>query len=148
VPRDSPIVLRYGSRAALDAVAAANGLLKGEPFLIDDEGRFGVALSVSTYESFAKASEAGGGSLSGTATITLPYQSGALEWTETVAAPGVLATNTILALLAPGSDADENNADLIDLITLVARPELDSITFTLTVSSPASGPILINWKVL
>ena len=59
--RETEIILRYGTRAALDAVAAANGLLKGEPFLIDDEDRLGVALSVSTYETFAKASEAGGG---------------------------------------------------------------------------------------
>ncbi len=59
MPRESEIILRYGTRTALDGVAAANGLLKGEPFLLDDEQRFGVALSVSTYQLFAKQGEGG-----------------------------------------------------------------------------------------
>lgn len=60
MPRETEISLRYGTRAGLIVAAAANGLVKGEPFLIDDENRIGVALSASTYETFAKQSEPGG----------------------------------------------------------------------------------------
>lgn len=60
MPRETEIILRYGTRAQLIVAAAANGLLKGEPFLLDDENRLGVALSVSTFETFAKQSEPGG----------------------------------------------------------------------------------------
>jgi hypothetical protein len=59
MPRETEIILRYGTRAALDVVAAANGLLKGEPFLLDDESRFGVGLSPGTYQLFAKQGEGG-----------------------------------------------------------------------------------------
>lgn len=90
----------------------------------------------------------GGATASGTATITLPDGAGQLEWTETVAAIGVIATNIILCQLAPGSDADQNTADMIDLVTLAAVPALDTITFTLTLDTPLSGPVLINWKVI
>lgn len=59
MPRESEIILRYGSRVALDGAATANSLLKGEPFLVDNEARFGVALSASTYQLFAKQGEGG-----------------------------------------------------------------------------------------
>jgi hypothetical protein len=77
VPRETEIILRYGTRALLDAAAAANGLLKAEPFLIDDEGRIGVALSASTYQSFAKQAEALGGAGFTDLTATAPAAPGA-----------------------------------------------------------------------
>lgn len=55
-----PIFIKRGSRAAIDAAAAASGLKAGEPYLITDENRLAVGLSVSAYEAFAKQSEAGG----------------------------------------------------------------------------------------
>lgn len=43
------ILVKRGTRAQLNAAAAASGLKAGEPYLITDEGRLAVGLSVSTY---------------------------------------------------------------------------------------------------
>jgi hypothetical protein len=84
----------------------------------------------------------------GVATMVLPNGAGVLEWTQTIAAAGIAATDRIMAWLAPGSDGDENTADMIDLVTQGAVAAADAITFTLTLSAPLSGPVLINWKVI
>jgi len=56
-----------GTRAALNSLAGASGLKVGEIYLITDENRLAVGLTTSTYEVFAKVSEAGGsGSPGGT----------------------------------------------------------------------------------
>lgn len=52
---------KRGTRAALNALAAAGELLPGQIHVIADEGRLAVALTASTYQAFAKQSEAGGG---------------------------------------------------------------------------------------
>ncbi len=90
----------------------------------------------------------GAGGAKGVATINLPAGRGVLEWTEEVAAAAVLATDDILCQLAPGSDADENTAAMIDLTTLVAVAGAGTIAFTITLSIPLSGPVLILWKVI
>jgi hypothetical protein len=90
----------------------------------------------------------GGSSLSGTATVTLPYASELREWTQTVAAAGVVPSNSIIALFAPGTDADENIAEwLVPVGGPVAVAGTDEITFTLNFQEPTSGPILLNWRV-
>ena len=43
------LLVKRGTRAQLNAAAAASGLKAGEPYLITDEGRLAVGLSVSTY---------------------------------------------------------------------------------------------------
>lgn len=48
-----------GTRAALDALAAGSGLLAGQVYVITDEGRLAVALTTSTFETFAREDEAG-----------------------------------------------------------------------------------------
>ncbi len=48
------IKIKRATREQLDTAAAANGLLQGEPYLITDEDRIAVGLSVSTYEVYAK----------------------------------------------------------------------------------------------
>jgi hypothetical protein len=52
---------KRGTRSALTALAAANGLLPGQIYVLTDESRIAVATSVSAFETFAKESEAGGG---------------------------------------------------------------------------------------
>lgn len=49
------------TRAGLVALAASSGLFIGEEYLLTDESRIAVALSTSTFETFAKQSEAGSG---------------------------------------------------------------------------------------
>ena len=60
-----------GTRAGLNSLAAANGLKVGEIYLITDENRIAVGLTTSTYQDFAKLSEAGG-SVTGTKVSALP----------------------------------------------------------------------------
>lgn len=50
---------KRGTRAALDALAGAGGLLVGQIYLITDEDRLAVATSVGAYETYAKQSEVG-----------------------------------------------------------------------------------------
>lgn len=57
--RGASIKVLRTTRANLNTQAAANGLIAGEPYLITDEGRIAVALTTSTYETCAKASEIG-----------------------------------------------------------------------------------------
>ena len=47
------IKIKRGTRAQLNAAASANGLQMGEPYLITDEGRLAVGLTVSTYGEYA-----------------------------------------------------------------------------------------------
>jgi hypothetical protein len=84
--------------------------------------------------------------LSGTGTITVPHMS--FEHEQTITATGVLPTSIVQAWLAHGTDADENSPDMLDLITLSARPGTDQITLSATFSTHTSGPVLINWSAL
>lgn len=56
--------LPRGTRAALTALAAANGLRAGQAYLLTDEARIAVATSVSAFTTFAKENEADGWSRS------------------------------------------------------------------------------------
>ena len=49
------IKVKRGTRAQLNAAASANSLAAGEPYLITDENRLAVGLSVSTYAEYALA---------------------------------------------------------------------------------------------
>jgi hypothetical protein len=53
----APIRVKQGTRAQLNAAAAANQLAAREPYFISDEGRFAIGKSTSTYETFSKQSE-------------------------------------------------------------------------------------------
>jgi len=55
------IRFKRGTKANLDSLATNSQLLAGEPYFITDENRIAVGLTASTYEVFAKVSEAGGG---------------------------------------------------------------------------------------
>ena len=78
----------------------------------------------------------------------MPGGAGVTEWTETVAAAAVVATDRIGVFLAPADDADENDPEMLDLLTLVARPDNGTIKFTASFSERTSGPIKLLWKVL
>lgn len=57
----SPLRVRRGTRAALNALATANGIVASEPYYITDEQRFAIGTAVGSYVAFAKQSEVGGG---------------------------------------------------------------------------------------
>lgn len=52
---------KRGTRAALDALAASNGLKPWQIYAISDESRIALALTASTYQTFLKSGEGGGG---------------------------------------------------------------------------------------
>lgn len=86
----------------------------------------------------------GGGALGGTATLTLP--TARFEHEETIAATGVTGASRVLVWLRAGTDADENTADMLDLITIAGTPGTNTIAVIATFSTPTSGPILLNWS--
>ena len=55
---------KRGTRADLDTLAAADGLLVGQIYVITDEDRLAVALSIGSYQAMAKKGEAGGSAFS------------------------------------------------------------------------------------
>jgi hypothetical protein len=85
-----------------------------------------------------------GAGVSGAAVLTLP--TARIEHEETVAAVGVTPSSRVVAWLAATADDDENDPEMTDLVTLWARPLTDEIAIGVTFSTPASGPINLNWS--
>jgi len=90
------------------------------------------------------ASPSGSSSLGGAAMLTLP--TARLEHEETITAAGVTPSSRVLIALQAGADADENTADMLDLITIAGIPGTDQITVQAQFLGPTRGPILINWS--
>lgn len=86
---------------------------------------------------------AGGSGLSGLATVTVPNNS--LQWSETVAATGVTGSSRILLSIAPHDDADENDAEMLDVAAMSAAPGTGQITVEMAFTTPTAGPIKLNW---
>ena len=60
------VLNKRGTRSEINVAAATGALNAGEVYLITDEDRIAIGTSTSTYESYAKESEAGGGGGGGT----------------------------------------------------------------------------------
>jgi len=82
--------------------------------------------------------------LKGTATVT--PTANALEWTETVTATGVGASNVVMLSVAPHTDSDENDAEMLDIVAMSALPATNTITIDVSFLTPTQGPIKINWS--
>jgi hypothetical protein len=89
---------------------------------------------------------AGGAALSGTAQVGIASASGGWEVSQTVAAPGVVPASRVYLTLAPAPDADENDPELIDLLSLAGTPGTDSIAVSASFAAPVSGPLNLNWS--
>lgn len=125
-------LLRYGS-----FTSAVNGPVTGYIEIKDSGGttrRLGVVTGVPG---------SGGGTLSGVATVTVPNNR--FEWEETVTATGVTAASRIFLTVASHVDADENDAEMLDIAAMSAAPGTDVITLKIAFPTPAAGPIKINW---
>lgn len=81
--------------------------------------------------------------LSGQAVITVPNNR--LEWSETVTATGVTPANRIFPSIAPHDDADENDAEMLDVAAMSVAAGTNQITVEMAFSTPTAGPIKINW---
>ncbi len=84
------------------------------------------------------------GPFTGTGVLTVPDN--ALEASTVIAAPGVLPASIVTLSLAASLDADENSAELLDLVTLWAEAGSDQIILNATFSDPTSGAVKINWS--
>lgn len=86
------IRIKRGTRAQINAAAAAGQLAAGELYLITDEARLAVGTSATGYQALAKDSEAGG-------SIT---HAGAIAWPRRTATPRIVGDvgGTALATLA------------------------------------------------
>ena len=84
--------------------------------------------------------------LAGTATVTAA--NGAIEVSQTVAAVGVTGSSRVFASLGAMADSAENDAEMLDVLSLAAVPGTDTITFEMAFASPQSGAIPINWSVI
>jgi hypothetical protein len=84
--------IKRGTRAQINAAAAANGLRAGEPYLITDEARLAVGTSDSTYQAAAKQGEGGGsgGSQQVFVQQTRPAEPGPWAWWVTNATGAVV----------------------------------------------------------
>jgi hypothetical protein len=84
--------------------------------------------------------------LAGTATVTVANN--AIEVSQTVAAVGVTGSSRVFASLGAMADSAENDAEMLDVLSLAAVPGADVITFDMAFASPQSGAIPINWSVI
>lgn len=85
----------------------------------------------------------GGSGLSGQATVTVPNNR--LEHSETVTATGVTGSSRIFLTVAPHDDADENDAEMLDIAAMSAAPGTNQITVEMAFTTPMAGPIKLNW---
>jgi Collagen triple helix repeat (20 copies) len=88
----------------------------------------------------------GAAALGGFVTITLPAGRGVREWRESVAAPGVTPTSRVQLGLAPASDAQENDPELLFPIALWARPTLGSLQIGAAFAHPVAGAVTLIWS--
>lgn len=86
--------------------------------------------------------------LGGVARVTLPSPKGMREWKESVPAAGIVANNNILAALAPALDTDQNDPEMLDVLSLSATAGVNQITFNLSFGDETSGPVNLLWKVI
>lgn len=84
--------------------------------------------------------------LKGEVTVTLPGGAGAINHEETVTATGVTGSSVVMLSLAPGTDADENDPELLDVLAYAARPLTDQIEITASFGTRTSGPVKFNWS--
>ena len=82
--------------------------------------------------------------LSGQVVLTVPNN--AIHATGTLAATGVTGSSVVMIGLAPHTDADENDIELIDLAAVSATPGTDTITVTAAFLTPHAGPIRFYWS--
>ena len=81
--------------------------------------------------------------VTGLATVTVPNNS--LSHSQTVTATGVTGSSRVFLSIAPHDDADENDAELLDVAAMSAAPGTDQITVEMAFLTKTAGAIKINW---
>ena len=88
------------------------------------------------------ASGSGSSVVSGLATVTVPTNSYFHQ--ESVTLTGCTASMRIVCSLAPHSDADVNDEEMLSVVALSASPGTDTATVSIAFSEPTTGPVKIN----
>jgi hypothetical protein len=85
--------------------------------------------------------------LVGAATLTVPGPAGRFEHSETFAVPNATATSRVAVWLQPGTDTDENVAEMLDVVALWAQSASGSITIGASFREPTSGGVKVLYEV-
>lgn len=84
--------------------------------------------------------------ISGDATVTLT--SNRYEYEGSFAAVGVTASDRVMVWLRAGTPQDENTADMLELSSISATADTDSITVNIKFTELTKGPILLHWSTV
>lgn len=133
-----------GTRAALDALATANGIKSGQIYLITDESRIAIGTAVNAYETYAKESEAGGGGSATVEQITVDFGvTGVYSKSGTATVTGAINGDKFIMTAAPSAIADEGEMD--GFLCSARGSALDTLTYAiLTVPGPVRGTKTFN----
>jgi hypothetical protein len=84
-------------------------------------------------------------SISGAATITIPYAQNSYE--QTISVPGVLSTQSVMVWLVSTTDFDENEQSFLEGVTVSGNCQTNAITFIFSSRDFESGPIKLMYQV-
>lgn len=79
----------------------------------------------------------------GLATVTVPNKR--FEWSQLVTATGVTPASIVLVSIAAHDDADENDAEMLDIAAMSAAAGTDQITIEMSFITPVAGVVKLNW---
>jgi hypothetical protein len=82
-----------------------------------------------------------------TATITIPNGRGRLEHIASVADVDITSGSKIQVSLAGGLNSDENDPELLDVLSLAAVPSTGTMNVIMAFGTRTSGPIKINYSI-
>ena len=135
------LVHKRGTRAALNALATANGLVPWQIYALSDEqGRIAMATGVSTYQTFKLQNESSGGSAAINTAIVVVPQAEYYQAAVSISDAAALATSSILCSLAPTEDWE---FDELDEFSVVGAPGNGVIDFVIR----SAGPIVGTFKI-
>lgn len=80
----------------------------------------------------------------GEVVATVPANS--FEHSQTIAAPGLLASHRVSLSVAHHSDSDENSEEMLSITCMSATAGADTLTVYLSFTEPHSGPIRLNYQ--
>ena len=114
------VLIKRGTRAQLDAAAAAGQLLDGQDYLITDEGRLAVGTSTTTYVAAAKQGEGS-----------------SVDWADVTGKPATFPSSV---------HAHENaTPSAAGFLSAVDKAKLDALTITVSATAPANPNIGDLW---
>lgn len=140
---------KRGTRAALDALATAGGLLVGQIYFITDENRIAIAGSVNSYQAAAKQGEAGGGG-NPVMVADLAITDMTSYFSATIAAAGASVGQNIMAWLAGDQASPMAGDELWAAPAAVSARCLVADQIEIRLASPVTrfrGPRRINYQL-